>query len=146
MTCPSRGRVSPLTLTKLSSDYPVAGMALFAELQGAGGRTLLPSPCLGEGVPGLRSALGTVLVLTQSLLLPLQAPAPAKGREEIVALHVSIQGDSLNVSESKKVMLRGLNPGIFIQTDKPVYKPGQEGEGGRRDHPALGDPPGGGEG
>ncbi|NWQ99002.1 A2ML1 protein, partial [Paradoxornis webbianus] len=54
------------------------------------------------------------------------APAPAKGREEIVALHVSIQGDSLNVSESKKVMLRALNPGIFIQTDKAVYKPGQE--------------------
>ncbi|NWY36389.1 A2ML1 protein, partial [Sylvia atricapilla] len=54
------------------------------------------------------------------------APAPAKGREEIVALHVSIQGDSLNVSESKKVMLRAVNPGIFIQTDKAVYKPGQE--------------------
>ncbi|NXP42511.1 A2ML1 protein, partial [Leiothrix lutea] len=54
------------------------------------------------------------------------APAPAKGREEIVALHVSIQGDSLNVSESRKVMLRALKPGIFIQTDKAVYKPGQE--------------------
>ncbi|NXQ37577.1 A2ML1 protein, partial [Alaudala cheleensis] len=54
------------------------------------------------------------------------APAPAKGEEEIVALHVSIQGDSLDVSESKKVMLRALKPGIFIQTDKAVYKPGQE--------------------
>ncbi|XP_015506829.1 alpha-2-macroglobulin-like protein 1 [Parus major] len=54
------------------------------------------------------------------------APAPARGTEEIVALHVSIQGDSLNVSESKKVMLRALSPGIFIQTDKAVYKPGQE--------------------
>ncbi|NXB19467.1 A2ML1 protein, partial [Rhagologus leucostigma] len=54
------------------------------------------------------------------------APAPAKGKEEIVELHVSVQGDSLNVSESKKVMLRALAPGIFIQTDKAVYKPGQE--------------------
>ncbi|NXO77723.1 A2ML1 protein, partial [Sitta europaea] len=54
------------------------------------------------------------------------APAPAKGREEIATLNVSIQGDSLNVSESKKVMLRALNPGIFIQTDKAVYKAGQE--------------------
>ncbi|NXO19391.1 A2ML1 protein, partial [Oriolus oriolus] len=54
------------------------------------------------------------------------APAPAEGKEEIVELHVSIQGDSLNVSESKKVMLRAMQPGIFIQTDKAVYKPGQE--------------------
>ncbi|XP_041317826.1 LOW QUALITY PROTEIN: alpha-2-macroglobulin-like protein 1 [Pyrgilauda ruficollis] len=54
------------------------------------------------------------------------APAPAKGKEEIVALHVSLQGGSLNVSESKKVLLRALSPGVFIQTDKAVYKPGQE--------------------
>ncbi|KAM6368588.1 alpha-2-macroglobulin-like protein 1 [Pluvialis apricaria] len=54
------------------------------------------------------------------------APAPAKGKEEIVHLHISIQGDSLDVSEKKKVMLRALEPGIFIQTDKAVYKPGQQ--------------------
>ncbi|XP_059345099.1 alpha-2-macroglobulin-like protein 1 isoform X2 [Ammospiza nelsoni] len=54
------------------------------------------------------------------------APAPAQGKEEIVALNVSIRGESLDVSEKKKVMLRVLSPGVFIQTDKAVYKPGQE--------------------
>ncbi|NWH49504.1 A2ML1 protein, partial [Fregata magnificens] len=54
------------------------------------------------------------------------APAPATGKEEIVYLHISIQGDSLDVSKKKKVMLRALEPGIFIQTDKAVYKPGQQ--------------------
>ncbi|NXT16390.1 A2ML1 protein, partial [Prunella fulvescens] len=58
------------------------------------------------------------------------APAPVGGEEEIVSLHVSIQGDSLDVSESKKVLLRVLSPGVFIQTDKAVYKPGQEGAPG----------------
>ncbi|NXS44327.1 A2ML1 protein, partial [Balaeniceps rex] len=54
------------------------------------------------------------------------APAPAKGKEEIVDLHVSIHGESLDVSKKKKVMLRALEPGLFIQTDKAVYKPGQK--------------------
>ncbi|XP_010283365.1 PREDICTED: LOW QUALITY PROTEIN: alpha-2-macroglobulin-like protein 1 [Phaethon lepturus] len=54
------------------------------------------------------------------------APSPSKGQEEIVDLHISIQGDSLDVSDKKKVMLRALEPGIFIQTDKTVYKPGQQ--------------------
>lgn len=55
-------------------------------------------------------------------------------------LHVSIQGDSLDVSQKKKVMLRALEPGIFIQTDKAVYKPGQQGEG--RDGVCLDEGPG----
>ncbi|NXN94642.1 A2ML1 protein, partial [Rhinopomastus cyanomelas] len=52
-------------------------------------------------------------------------PAPVEGKEEIIDLHISIQGDSLSVSEKKEVMLRALQPGIFMQTDKAVYKPGQ---------------------
>lgn len=74
---------------------------------------------------------------------PWQAPAPTKGKEEIINLHISIQGDSLDVSKKKKVMLRALEPGIFIQTDKAVYKPGQQGEGGRMDHPVWAEGPGG---
>ncbi|NWS22048.1 A2ML1 protein, partial [Pachyramphus minor] len=54
------------------------------------------------------------------------APAPISGKEENLDLHISIQGDSLNVSEKKEVKLKALDPGIFMETDKPVYKPGQE--------------------
>ncbi|NXI98552.1 A2ML1 protein, partial [Psophia crepitans] len=53
-------------------------------------------------------------------------PAPSKGKEEIVDLLFSVQGDFLDVFKKKKVMLRALEPGIFIQTDKAVYKPGQQ--------------------
>ncbi|XP_068026680.1 alpha-2-macroglobulin-like protein 1 isoform X2 [Melanerpes formicivorus] len=54
------------------------------------------------------------------------APAPAQGEEEVAELQVSIQGGSLQASEKKKVMLKALQPGILIQTDKAVYKPGQQ--------------------
>ncbi|XP_071433176.1 alpha-2-macroglobulin-like protein 1 [Pithys albifrons albifrons] len=54
------------------------------------------------------------------------SPAPISGKEEELDLHVSIQGGSLNVSEKKRVMLKTVDPGILIQTDKGVYKPGQQ--------------------
>ncbi|XP_017591786.1 PREDICTED: alpha-2-macroglobulin-like protein 1 [Corvus brachyrhynchos] len=79
-----------------------------------------------SGTPATTLLRREVLEPHLHLNVTFPAPAPATGKEEIVELHVSIQGDSLNVSESKKVMLRALEPGIFIQTDKAVYKPGQE--------------------
>ncbi|XP_038241338.1 alpha-2-macroglobulin-like protein 1 [Dermochelys coriacea] len=54
-----------------------------------------------------------------------QVPAPSGGQQEVAELHVSIRGDALQFSERKKVLLRALEPGTFVQTDKAVYKPGQ---------------------
>ncbi|XP_053870604.1 alpha-2-macroglobulin-like protein 1 [Malaclemys terrapin pileata] len=54
-----------------------------------------------------------------------QVPAPSGGQQEVAELHVSIRGDALQFSERKEVLLRVLEPGTFVQTDKAVYKPGQ---------------------
>ncbi|XP_050790972.1 alpha-2-macroglobulin-like protein 1 [Gopherus flavomarginatus] len=54
-----------------------------------------------------------------------QVPAPSGGQQEVAELHVSIRGDAWQFSERKKVLLRALQPGTFVQTDKAVYKPGQ---------------------
>ncbi|XP_039359982.1 alpha-2-macroglobulin-like protein 1 [Mauremys reevesii] len=54
-----------------------------------------------------------------------QVPAPSGGQQEVAELHVSIRGDTLQFSARKKVLLRALQPGTFVQTDKAVYKPGQ---------------------
>ncbi|NXC66752.1 A2ML1 protein, partial [Anhinga anhinga] len=48
---------------------------------------------------------------------------------EVAYLHVSIQGASLQVSQQKKVLVKALELGTLVQTDKDVYKPGQTGEG-----------------
>ncbi|XP_055645675.1 alpha-2-macroglobulin-like protein 1 [Falco peregrinus] len=44
---------------------------------------------------------------------------------EVAHLHVSIQGGSLQVSEQKKVLVKTLELGTLVQTDRDVYKPGQ---------------------
>ncbi|KAM6042931.1 alpha-2-macroglobulin-like protein 1 [Theristicus caerulescens] len=50
---------------------------------------------------------------------------PPAGIHEVAHLHVSIQGGSLQVSEQKKVLVKSLELGTLVQTDKDVYKPGQ---------------------
>uniref|UniRef100_A0A8C8SGL1 Alpha-2-macroglobulin bait region domain-containing protein n=1 Tax=Pelusios castaneus TaxID=367368 RepID=A0A8C8SGL1_9SAUR len=54
-----------------------------------------------------------------------QVPAPSRGEQEVTDLHVSIQGDSLQFSERKKVLLQVLEPRTFVQTEKAIYKAGQ---------------------
>lgn len=42
-------------------------------------------------------------------------------------LHIS-NGHYFSASEEKKVLIRRAATGTFIQTDKPIYNPGQRGE------------------
>lgn len=43
-------------------------------------------------------------------------------------MEVELQGDTFHSKEERKVMIRVYKPMTFIQSDKPIYLPGQTGE------------------
>ncbi|KAK7826257.1 hypothetical protein U0070_021271, partial [Myodes glareolus] len=52
-------------------------------------------------------------------------PPPTGGTEEVATVRVSGVGKNLNFEEQKKVLIQRQGSGTFVQTDKPVYTPGQ---------------------
>ncbi|NXY13730.1 A2ML1 protein, partial [Atrichornis clamosus] len=50
---------------------------------------------------------------------------PADGTEEIATVKLTITGDGVNIEEQKKVLICKARSGTIIQTDKPIYQPGQ---------------------
>ncbi|XP_053306439.1 alpha-2-macroglobulin-like [Spea bombifrons] len=54
-----------------------------------------------------------------------QVPNPTEENEEVATLDVSIHSSSESVSKKTKVLLKKERNGILVQTDKPIYKPGQ---------------------
>ncbi|NXX33568.1 A2ML1 protein, partial [Nicator chloris] len=50
---------------------------------------------------------------------------PADGTEEVATVKLTITGDGVNIEEQKKVLICQARNGIIIQTDKPIYEPGQ---------------------
>lgn len=62
------------------------------------------------------------------LSLSVQVAPPADGTEEIATVKLTITGDGVNVEEQKKVLICKARHGTIIQTDKPLYEPGQTGE------------------
>uniref|UniRef100_A0A8B9RT73 Alpha-2-macroglobulin-like n=1 Tax=Accipiter nisus TaxID=211598 RepID=A0A8B9RT73_9AVES len=72
------------------------------------------------------SLASNVKALQLFLLFPWgQISTPPARIYEVAHLHVSIQGGSLQVSEQKTVLVKALELGTLVQTDKDVYKPGQ---------------------
>ncbi|XP_056118834.1 alpha-2-macroglobulin-like [Rhinichthys klamathensis goyatoka] len=51
--------------------------------------------------------------------------APRVDRESVQKLKVEVQGRVFRATEERKVMFRRYLPLTFIQTDKPIYNPGQ---------------------
>ncbi|NXN90068.1 A2ML1 protein, partial [Bombycilla garrulus] len=50
---------------------------------------------------------------------------PANGTEEVATVKLTITGDGISVEEQKKVLICKARNGTIIQTDKPIYEPGQ---------------------
>ncbi|NXE56687.1 A2ML1 protein, partial [Casuarius casuarius] len=50
---------------------------------------------------------------------------PVDGTEEIATVILTITGQEVSIEEKKKVLIRKASSGTFIQTDKPIYQPGQ---------------------
>uniref|UniRef100_H3BZU7 Alpha-2-macroglobulin-like n=1 Tax=Tetraodon nigroviridis TaxID=99883 RepID=H3BZU7_TETNG len=51
--------------------------------------------------------------------------APEVETPEVHALLVTVRGDQFHSVESRKVMFKSYKPETFVQTDKPIYLPGQ---------------------
>ncbi|XP_058265642.1 alpha-2-macroglobulin-like isoform X2 [Hemibagrus wyckioides] len=54
-----------------------------------------------------------------------QFKAPHVEGESVQEIKVEVKGESFKITEKAKVMFKFYNPLIFIQTDKPIYNPGQ---------------------
>lgn len=55
-----------------------------------------------------------------------QVPSPADGTEEVVTIRLS--GAKGKINERKQVLIQKAPSNIFVQLDKPIYKPGQLGK------------------
>ncbi|KTG04844.1 hypothetical protein cypCar_00041801, partial [Cyprinus carpio] len=51
--------------------------------------------------------------------------APLVEAESVQTMKVELQGESFKMTEERKVIFRSYHPLTFIQTDKPIYIPGQ---------------------
>lgn len=50
---------------------------------------------------------------------------PSVKKDKVKILEVEVQGDNFYSKKARKVMIRSLKLASFIQTDKPIYIPGQ---------------------
>ncbi|KAM8777502.1 LOW QUALITY PROTEIN: alpha-2-macroglobulin-like protein 1 [Rhynchonycteris naso] len=53
-------------------------------------------------------------------------PPPAAGTEDVATVPVSGTGNNISFEEKKTILIQKQGTGIFVQTDKPVYNPGQQ--------------------
>ncbi|KAL7848743.1 hypothetical protein SRHO_G00203660 [Serrasalmus rhombeus] len=54
-----------------------------------------------------------------------QFKAPQVEGESVQQIRVDVKGEGFEMTEKRRVMFKSYNPLTFIQTDKPIYNPGQ---------------------
>ncbi|PWA22005.1 hypothetical protein CCH79_00010252 [Gambusia affinis] len=54
-----------------------------------------------------------------------QFQVPLVQNEDVQMFEVQVRGDTFSSEQARKVMIKAYKPRIFIQTDKPIYLPGQ---------------------
>lgn len=59
--------------------------------------------------------------------LCLQVPPPVGNPDEVAFIVIAVLEASSDFQKKQKVLIKHADKKTFIQTDKPVYKPGQTG-------------------
>lgn len=77
----------------------------------------------------LLAALSYQLSRTGSYVICTLSPfqAPHVENDEVQNFKVKVQGETFLSTEERKVMIKPYKPMTFVQTDKPIYNPGQTG-------------------
>lgn len=65
--------------------------------------------------------------LSSLMYINVSPQAPCVDVESVWKLNVVVKGQCFKMTEERKVMFRPYLPLTFIQTDKPIYNPGQTG-------------------
>lgn len=65
----------------------------------------------------------------RQLQLCLQVPSPIGNPDEVAFIGITVLEASSEYQKKQKVLIKHADKKTFIQTDKPVYKPGQIGMG-----------------
>lgn len=57
--------------------------------------------------------------------VPLQVPPAAS--DPMAFISFSARGATVDLAERRSVAIQNVDGAVFVQTDKPLYKPGQKG-------------------
>lgn len=70
--------------------------------------------------------IGSLVIVSSNVFMFLPQ-APEYTKSKIHNLVVTVRGQQFSMTESRKIMIKYYPLNSFVQTDKPIYLPGQTG-------------------